>query len=158
MTFLQSEPGAEPIVVEGYFAASPERVFRAWTDPDAVRHWFGIKPNSLHSAEIDLRIGGAWRFLHSSDDVKTVGFEGEYQVIQPGERLVFSWRHVITHESGSREETPPSLVEIEFAPKGKGCMVRLIHSNIVRDDARKGVGGGWESSFGSLEAYLGKAG
>ena len=73
-----TEPGADPIVVEGYFAAAPARVFQAWTDPDIVMRWFGRVPNSLHSATIDLRRGGAWRFVESSDDVKSVGFEGEY--------------------------------------------------------------------------------
>ena len=57
--FLRSAPGSDPIVVEGTFAASPERVFRAWTRPEEVRKWFGQQPDSLESAEIDLRVGGA---------------------------------------------------------------------------------------------------
>ena len=147
LEFVRTEPGEDPIVVEGYFAATPARVFQAWTDPNIVVKWFGQAPNSLHSATIDLRPGGAWRFLKSKDDDKSIGFEGRYQVIQPGEKLVFSWAHVITHANGEREATPYSRVEVIFTPKGDGTFVRLVHSAISDDAARRGIGGGWEAAF-----------
>ncbi len=150
MEFVQSVPGDDPIVVEGYFAASPARVFRAWTDPDIVMKWFGQAPNSLHSATIDLRPGGAWRFLKSDDGGKSVGFEGQYRDIQPGERLVFSWAHVVAHANGEREATPYSQVEVSFTPRGSGTFVRLVHSAVRSEDARRGIGGGWEAAFRHL--------
>jgi uncharacterized protein YndB with AHSA1/START domain len=70
MEFVKSVPGDDPIVVEGYFAATPARVFEAWTDPDIVVKWFGRAPNSVLSAIIDLRPGGAWQFLLSKDEHK----------------------------------------------------------------------------------------
>jgi uncharacterized protein YndB with AHSA1/START domain len=156
MNFVKSAPGAEPVVVESYFAASPLEIFEAWTDPEIVVKWFGIEPNSLHSAEIDLRPGGTWRFLHSKDAEKSVGFEGRYLEIRPGERLVYSWSYVVDRSNGEREATPESRVEVEFTEKGKGTFVRLVHSAIRTEDGRKGVGGGWEASFGSLGAMLSK--
>lgn len=154
MNFVQSAPGSDPIVVEGYFAASPERVFNAWTNPDVLRKWFGLTPNSLEIAEIDLRVGGSWRLMKSEAGNKTIGFEGQYQDVRPAERLVFSWSHVVSHESGEREQTAASIVEIDFTPKGKGTFVRLVHSAIASEDARRGVGGGWESSFTSLSDLM----
>ncbi len=50
MEFVKSAPGDDPIVVEGFFAATPAKVFEAWTDPNIVVKWFGQAPNSLHSA------------------------------------------------------------------------------------------------------------
>ena len=147
MEFVRTEPGADPIVVEGYFAAPPARVFEAWTNPNIVVKWFGRAPNSLHSATIDLRPGGAWKFLKSKDDDKSIGFEGQYLDIQPGEKLVFSWAHVIAHANGEREATPYSRVEVIFTPKGRGTHVRLVHSAIRSQDARRGIGGGWEAAF-----------
>jgi uncharacterized protein YndB with AHSA1/START domain len=154
MQFVQSPPGDDPIVVEGFFAASPARVFNAWTNPDIVMKWFGLEPNSLHSADIDLRPGGAWRFLHSRTAEQTMGFEGAYAEIEPDERLVFSWSHVITRADGAREATPESRIEVTFTPKGSGSMVRLVHSAVRTEDARRGIGGGWEASFGSLRDVL----
>lgn len=156
MEFVQSGPGDEPVVVEGYFAAAPALVFRAWTDPDIVMKWFGQAPNSLHSATIDLRPGGEWRFLKTSDGTKTVGFEGQYLDIRPDEKLVFSWSHVITHTDGEREATPYSRVEVDFTARGKGTYVRLVHSTVRREEARRGIGGGWEAAFGHIQAMFGK--
>jgi len=154
MEFLKSVPGDDPIVVEGYYAASPARVFEAWTDPDIVVKWFGQRPNSLHSASIDLRPGGAWRFLKSKDKDKSIGFEGQYLDILPDEKLVFSWAHVIAHANGEREATPYSRVEVNFTPKGMGTYVRLVHSAVRDQDARRGIGGGWKSAFASMANAL----
>ncbi len=154
MEFVRTEPGDDPIVVEGYFAAPPARVFEAWTDPNIVVKWFGRAPNSLHSATIDLRPGGAWKFLKSKDDDKSIGFEGQYLDIQPGEKLVFSWAHVIAHANGEREATPYSRVEVIFTPKGKGTYVRLVHSAISSEDSRRGIGGGWEAAFTFMTKVL----
>ena len=154
LEFVRTEPGADPIIVEGYFAATPARVFQAWTDPDIVMKWFGRAPNSLHSATIDLRQGGAWRFLKSSDVEKSVGFEGEYIDIEPGQRLVFTWSHVIAYASGKREATPYSQVEVIFTAKGTGTDVRLVHSAVHSEEARRGFGGGWEIAFNTMSALL----
>lgn len=150
MNFISSRPGDEPIIVEGFFAASPEQVFEAWTNPDIVMKWFGQAPNSLHSASIDLRPGGVWRFLKSKDDIKSVGFEGQYLEIQPAERLVFSWAYVTLHADGNREATPNSQVEVIFTRNGTGTSVRLVHSGVRAHDARRGIGGGWEMAFSHL--------
>ncbi len=155
MAFIKSPPGDDPIVVEGYFAAPSAKVFEAWTDPNIVVKWFGHAPNSLHSATIDLRPGGAWRFLKSKDDDKSIGFEGRYLDIQPGEKLVFSWAHVVAHANGEREATPYSRVEVIFTAKGSGTYVRLVHSEVGSEDARRGIGGGWEAAFTFMGDALG---
>ena len=152
--FVRSEPGDDPIIVEGYFAATPARVFQAWTDPNIVMQWFGRVPNSLHSATIDLRQGGAWQFLESRNDEKSIGFEGEYLDIEPGERLVFTWSKVVAHASGERESTPHSQVEVIFTPKGEGTDVRLVHSAVHTEDTRKDFGGGWNFAFNTMSTLL----
>ena len=157
MEFVRTEPGSDPIIVECYFAATPKRVFEAWTDPDIVMKWFGRTPNSLHSATIDLRQGGAWRFLESKDDQKSVGFEGKYLDIEPGERIVFTWSRVIARATGEREATPYSQVEVVFSAKGRGTYVRLVHSAVHSEDARRGFAGGWEIAFTTMSALLANA-
>jgi uncharacterized protein YndB with AHSA1/START domain len=155
LDFVRSEPGDDPIIVEGYFAATPEKVFHAWTDPDYVMKWFGQSPNSLFSAKIDLRPGGNWQFLKSKDADKAVGFEGEYIDIERDKRLLFSWSHVVAHTDGKRDETPFSQVEVTFTAKGGGTDVRVIHSAIRDSDARRGVGGGWNAAFNHLSDLFG---
>jgi hypothetical protein len=64
--------------------------------------------------------GGAWQFLESQGEEKSVGFEGEYLVIEPGKRLVFTWSQVIAYAGGERESIPYSQVEIIFTVHGQG--------------------------------------
>ena len=154
LEFVRTELETDPIIVEGYFSASPARVFRAWTDPNIVTKWFGRAPNSLYSATIDLRQGGTWQFLESADEVKSIGFEGEYLVIEPDKRLVFTWSKFITQASGDREITPRSQVEVTFKVNGNGTDVRLVHSAIHSEEVRRGFGGGWEFAFGTMSALL----
>ncbi len=151
--FVGSKPGQEPVVVEGYFPAAPATVFRAWTDPDIVMKWFGPRPNSLHSAIIDLRQGGAWRFLEFKDDEKSVWFEGEYLEVEPNRRLVFTWSKLTAH-SGGTDAAPGSRVEVTFSAEGTGTRVRLVHSAIHSDEMRRGFAGGWERGFDNLSAWL----
>ena len=155
MEFMTSAPGDDPIVVEGYFAAPPEQVFEAWTDPDIVVQWFGQAPYSLKSATIDLRPGGTWRFLMSSDDEQSASFEGAYLEVRRAERLVFSWSHVVNRGAGGRDATPESRVEVDFIANGDGTDVRLVHSGIRSEDGRRGVGGGWEKGFGFMDRIFG---
>ena len=54
LPFLKSPPGETPVIVEGLFAASPDRVFRAWTEADEVLKWFG--PGSTWSSGTAARI------------------------------------------------------------------------------------------------------
>ena len=154
MNFVRSQPGDDPIVVKSYYAASPAKVFKAWTDPELVVKWFGFAPNSLDSASIDLRPGGAWRFRFPGDKESSVGFEGEYLEILADAKLVYSWAHVTEHANGDREVTPSSQVEVTFLSKGSGTDVRLVHTGISTEDARLGVGGGWDSAFSHMADVL----
>lgn len=155
MNYLQTAPGEDPIIVEGFFPVSPSVMFKAWTDPDRVMKWFGRAPNTLVSAHIELKQGGEWRFCVASDDEHTSVLQGEYQEIVEDEKLAFSWRHVVTQANGESEETMTSNVEVTFSSKGNGTWVHLIHTGIAVEDARKGVGGGWNNSFGHILQVLG---
>lgn len=152
LAYLKSSPGDEPIVVEGVFNAPPSQVFRAWTQPGQVKKWFGAGDDRLHSADIDLTVGGAWRFDFG---MKTDGTDvvcGEYLAIEPDRQLVFSWQHEHTSVSGATTLSAASKVSVTFEEVDAGTLVRLVHERIVRDSARLSVGDGWNGSFGKLDA------
>ena len=149
-TYLQSSPGQEPVLMEGLFRANPDRVFRAFTEPDEVRCWFVPKSGGLVSAEIDLQVGGRWCFVIEKTQEKQIHFEGEYLAIDAPHRLEFSWRHVLEFADGTREATDTSRVSVTFTQVGKATEVKLRHEAIRTEDARRGVGGGWNGCFGRL--------
>jgi uncharacterized protein YndB with AHSA1/START domain len=73
------------------FDAPRQLVFEAHTRPEHVRHWWGMRGSTLALCEMDLRPGGAWRFVERQADGNEYGFRGEYREIVPPERLVHTF-------------------------------------------------------------------
>lgn len=155
MDFLATPQGGDPVVVEGWFRASPERVFEAWTVPEQVRRWFGRRPGGMLSAEIDLRPGGAWRFGMPSDGPDAHFLEGAYAVVAPAELLAFTWRHVVAAPGVKPVSSRDSVVTVSFQALGGGVRTRVVHAGLREDDARRGVGAGWDASLKFLSGDLG---
>ena len=63
-------------------------VWRAWTTPELVKRWWHANRGAMIVCEIDLRVGGMWRYVMVADGGLEVGFHGEYREIVPSERLV----------------------------------------------------------------------
>jgi uncharacterized protein YndB with AHSA1/START domain len=81
-------PTDEQILIEREFDAPKHLVYKAWTTPELVKRWWNAKRGEVTVAEIDLRIGGAWRSVMVTEDGFEVGFHGEYREIVPDERIV----------------------------------------------------------------------
>jgi uncharacterized protein YndB with AHSA1/START domain len=81
-------PTDEQILITREFDAPRELVFRAWTTPELVERWWHARRGRVVLVEIDLRVGGAWRYVMVSDDGLDVGFHGTYLEIAPNERIV----------------------------------------------------------------------
>ena len=63
-------------------------MYKAWTTPELVRRWWHANRGEMTVCEIDLRVGGKWRYVMNADGFGEVGFHGEYREIVPNERLV----------------------------------------------------------------------
>jgi uncharacterized protein YndB with AHSA1/START domain len=83
-------PTDEQILITREFDAPKHLVFRAWTTPELVRRWWHAKRGEMTAAEIDLRVGGAWRSVMVTDGGLEVAFHGEYREIVPNERIVYT--------------------------------------------------------------------
>jgi len=81
-------PSDRKILITREFAAPKELVWKAWTTPELVRRWWHANRGEMTVCEIDLRVGGSWRYAMVTPDGMEVGFHGEYREIEPFERLV----------------------------------------------------------------------
>jgi uncharacterized protein YndB with AHSA1/START domain len=81
-------PTDEQILITREFDAPKHLVYKAWTTPELVRRWWHAKRGEVTLAEIDLRVGGRWRFVAMTPDGFQVGFHGEYRELVPSERIV----------------------------------------------------------------------
>ena len=81
-------PTDEQILITREFDAPKHLVYKAWTTPELVKRWWNAKRGEVTIAEIDLRVGGRWRYVMVTDDGFEVAFHGEYREIVPNERIV----------------------------------------------------------------------
>jgi uncharacterized protein YndB with AHSA1/START domain len=85
---VQAPQDAPVIVFRRVFRAPPWLVFEAWTEPGHLRHWRGPRGFELVACEVDLRVGGGYRFVHRAPDGSEHVFSGRYQEIERPSRLV----------------------------------------------------------------------
>jgi uncharacterized protein YndB with AHSA1/START domain len=81
-------PTDEQILITREFDAPKHLVYEAWTTPELVRRWWHAKRGEMTTCEIDLRVGGKWRYVMVADGEFEVAFYGEYREIVPKERIV----------------------------------------------------------------------
>jgi uncharacterized protein YndB with AHSA1/START domain len=81
-------PADDQILITREFDAPRHLVYKAWTTPELVKQWWHANRGTVTLAEIDLRVGGTWRYVSVMEDGLEVGFHGEYRDIVPNERIV----------------------------------------------------------------------
>jgi uncharacterized protein YndB with AHSA1/START domain len=81
-------PADEQILIRREFDAPRDLVFKAFTTPELVKRWWAGKRGEVRIAEIDLRVGGRWRYVMDCAGGLEVAFHGEYREIVPNERIV----------------------------------------------------------------------
>ena len=145
----QQETAAEIRISRNYDVA-PEKVWRAWTDPQALSQWFGPGNPAVTTAEVDLRVGGRYRivFRGASGDMNEVS--GIYQEVVPHSRLVFTWAFKSTPERVSR-------VSIDLSQRAGGTELRFMHDRFFDEEARVKHETGWQHGFANLDAMLERA-
>ena len=81
-------PTDEQILITREFDAPRRLVYKAWTTPELVRRWWSGQQGTMTVCDIDLRVGGAWRYVMTATGGYEVAFHGEFREIVPEERLV----------------------------------------------------------------------
>jgi uncharacterized protein YndB with AHSA1/START domain len=139
----------DAILGEVEIAAPPERVFRALTDPERLRTWWGSRETYwVEEWRADLRVGGAWEARCMSAGGKPSRVHGVFVEIDPPRRLAYTW-------NPSWHEAPQTTVVYDLAPSGSGTRVYVRHTGFgaaraARDDHRRG----WPAVLTWLRAHV----
>ena len=135
--------------IERTFDAPVERVFDAWTSEEVLRRWLhGMRGWETPTAEVDLRVGGRIRIvMRDPSDGDEAGATGEYRVVEPPHRLVFTW---VWDDQPDR----PQLIELELSERDGATTVLMTNSSIPTDDRRESQHRGWTVCFDNLGRAL----
>jgi uncharacterized protein YndB with AHSA1/START domain len=128
-------PSDEQILITREFAAPKHLVYKAWTTPELVKRWWNAKRGEVTLAEIDLRIGGSWRYVMVADNGFEVGFHGEYLEIVPNERIVSTEIYEGLPEGVSDEEGGTVNTATFAEMNGRTTLTLLVQatSKVSRD-------------------------
>ncbi len=131
-------------------AAPRDLVFRAWTDPARLVHWFGPAGCTLLAPEFDVRPGGAYRCGYEFDGGR-FWLRGVYREIVYPERLVLT--HGWENEAGEVEHD--TLVTVTFLERDGTTTFNFHQAIFASVESRDSHGEGWGEAFERLEAYVG---
>jgi uncharacterized protein YndB with AHSA1/START domain len=141
-------PTDQQILITREFAAPKHLVYKAWTTPELVKRWWSGRRGKMTIAEIDLKVGGMWRYAMNAEGGSEVAFHGEYREIVPNERIVMT--DVYEAMPG-----PGALVTVTFTENDGRTLLSLLMelpSKEARDVViNSGMEAGMQESLDRLE-------
>lgn len=141
------------LAIEREFDAPRERVYEAYTDRELLEQWWGPRNTTMIVDKLDVKPGGAWRFVHKMEDGSEHGFRGEFRELEPPERLVwtFEWE-------GMPGEI--SVETVEFEDLGGRTRVKTISTfdspEGLEGMLSSGMEDGMNESYERLDELLAK--
>ncbi len=147
-TAVVTLPSDTEILITREFDAPPALVYRAWTTPELIARWWTAGHGDAVVTEVDLRIGGAWRYVLRTHGGFEVGFHGVYHEIVPGERIV----NTEVYEGAPEGE---AMVTNTFTDLGGRtlltCLVRHSHPEHRDAHLASGMESGMQTGLDLLE-------
>jgi uncharacterized protein YndB with AHSA1/START domain len=141
---------AKELVLTRVFNAPRELVFKAWTDPESAKHWWGPTHHPAIFIEMDVRVGGRWHgMLRSEADGTILTHRGEFLEIDPPKTLSFTFAWDEEGERGIQ-----NVVTLTFEDLSGKTKMTLRQSPFQSTGEQEGHGEGWSSTFDRLEFHL----
>jgi uncharacterized protein YndB with AHSA1/START domain len=144
-------PSSREIRIERVFHAPPSLVFELWTTPSLVRRWWGDPSSPLVVCEIDLRVGGAWRYATGGAGDDALTWHGEYLEVNPPR--ILRTTEVFGDEPDAIAETTLNLDERDG---GTDCTITVRHTSRANRDRHlaSGVEQGLQRSLDRVDLLL----
>jgi uncharacterized protein YndB with AHSA1/START domain len=150
------------LVIQRVFDAPRELVWKAWTEPEHLRRWWGPKGYAAPVARMDLRVGGKYLLCMRSPEGQDFYSTGVYQKIDPPNELVFTdsfadadGNVVSADYYGMGADFPRELlVQITFEDLDGKTRMTLRHRPLPAGAIAEQTGAGWNESFDKLEKSL----
>ncbi|HET8986184.1 MAG TPA: SRPBCC family protein [Trueperaceae bacterium] len=144
------------LTLERVFDAEPERVYRAWTEPEILKKWFAPKPFTTPEAVLDVRPGGTSRIVMRDENGNDYPNVGVYLQVEPGRRIVSTDAY---REAWVPSERPLMTMDLRFDPLPGGktkatYVVRHWTQEAYDQHVQMGFHEGWGQCADQLAALL----
>jgi uncharacterized protein YndB with AHSA1/START domain len=149
-----TESAERTLVITRVFDAPRSLVWRAWTDPDHMAHWFGPKGFAGDVIRMDARVGGSYHFHMRGPQNDDHWLVGVYREIVEPERLSYTYAWADAQGKPTRPQTILTLTFEEQGNKTKFTLHQALFESVTARDAHQG---GWSSSLERLAEYLAAA-
>jgi uncharacterized protein YndB with AHSA1/START domain len=150
-TAVVTFPADNQILVTRDFNAPKRLVYKAHVTPELIKRWWSGDRGEVTSVEVDLRVGGSWRYVMQANEGFEVAFHGEYREIEPNERLV----NTEVFEGIPDGDADPAVCTYTFTEReGRTTLTVLteVSSQEVRDAIiATGMEGGMQEALDHLE-------
>jgi uncharacterized protein YndB with AHSA1/START domain len=144
-------PSDREIVVERVFEGRRERVFAAYTDPELIPLWWGLRDADVIVDEMDLRPGGTWRFVSRNQDGSEEAFKGTYREVVPPERIVYTFEW----EGAPGQILVETVAFEDLGERTKVTTTALFDTPEERDEMlESGMEAGMTESYEQLDELL----
>ena len=135
--------------IERWFEATPEAVFRVWTEKAAMERWYRDGPDFVANVtELDVRVGGRYRVEFGPAGQPPYVEHGEYLEVSPPSRLVMS--ETLEVDGGWAD----TRVTVELVAEGGKTKLVLTHTGFPTVEHRDAAGGGWPGFLDRIEDLL----
>lgn len=141
-------PAGESLTLRRVFPVRPEKVWRAWVDPAALRVWLDQADAPGWAAELDVRVGGRYRFAMRHPNGAGYEARGVYREVEPPRRLVFTWAW---RDGASADE---ALVTVQLTPVAAGTELVFTLDPVVDPRERDA----WRADFRRMGRLLQETG
>ncbi len=148
-------PSDREILITRTLNAPRHLVYRAWTTPELVMKWWPGRRGEMTVAEMDFRVGGAWRYVMTAHGEFEVAFHGTYREIVPNQRIVHT--EVMEMPGAAPDGEEGAVVNtVTFEEADGGATLVSIRTDAgskeVRDMiAQSGMDGGVREQFEIIE-------
>lgn len=126
-------PSDTQILITREFDAPRHLIYKAWTTPELVKRWWHANRGTVTIADIDLRVGGKWRWVSITDKGFEVAFRGTYREIVPDERLVYTEMYEAVQQSEDDEGTLNTMTLVEKDGRTLVTTLTECYTREVRD-------------------------
>ena len=151
MTVPSDAPASLSLMVKRTVQGAPEAVFRAWTETDQLRQWWGPAGVTCTECQVDLRVGGNLRIANQLPDGSTIWIVGEFLRIEAPNLLEFTWRSGL---SASANAGRAEKVLVKFLAINDRTEISIVHSRIAEKSVQQSHEMGWIGCLDGLESYL----